>query len=95
MFNVGYDDIRHLPDYVFSEKLELLRKIHSDLSVPLVPKIRVMPPSRCKRKTPPKTCLVSPSLCNVSHKSPHKTSACLVIIPHVSSSALCFYAEFQ
>lgn len=65
----GYEDIRHLPDYVFSEKMQLLRKIHCDLSDPLVPKARSRPSSRCKRKSPPKKCVVSPSLCDVStHK---------------------------
>lgn len=93
MLNIGYDDIRHLPDYVFSEKLELLRKIHSDLSVPLVPKTHSMPPLRCKRKTSPKTCLVSPSLCNVSHTSIWKT--CFrTSNSELLSSALSFHVEF-
>lgn len=75
--NLGYDEIRHLPDYVFTEKMQLLKKIHCDLSEPITTKRCNRPSSsvsRCKRKTSTKKvkkdsanrkCFVSPSLCNV------------------------------
>lgn len=76
-----YDEIRHLPEYDFSERVELLKKIHCDLSENLLcaPAIRKrpvsQPTSRCsKRKTSAKKKKCSttrksnltPSLCTVS-----------------------------
>lgn len=76
-----YDEIRHLPEYDFSERVELLKKIHCDLSDNLLCGHAVrrrpvsQPTSRCsKRKTSAKKKKCSttrksnltPSLCNVS-----------------------------
>lgn len=73
-----YDDVRHLPEYDFSERVQLLKKVHCDLSGPLLYgncKRPVSSTSRCsKRKTSAKKkkcstsrkTAVSPSLCNVS-----------------------------
>lgn len=75
-----YDEIRHLPEYDFSERVELLKKIHCDLSDNLLSKPVCKRPvsqstSRCsKRKTSGKKKKNSanrksnftPSLCNVS-----------------------------
>lgn len=75
---IDYDEVRHLPEYDFSERVQLLKKVHCDLSRPLLYgncKRPVSSTSRCsKRKTSAKKkkcstsrkTAVSPSLCNVS-----------------------------
>lgn len=78
--NIEYDEICHLPEYDFSERVELLKKIHCDLSETLLCRPVCKRPtsqttSRCsKRKTSAKKKKCSanrknnrtPSLCNVS-----------------------------
>lgn len=79
-FFSDYDEIRHLPEYDFSEKVELLKKIHCDLSDTLLDgnvkrpassmsrgKKRKSTPKKKKKTSATKKSAVSPSLCNVSH----------------------------
>lgn len=75
-FYTDYDEVRHLPEYDFSERVQLLKKVHCDLSGTLLRgncKRPVSSTSRSsKRKTSAKKkkcsrkATVSPSLCNVS-----------------------------
>lgn len=72
-----YDEVRDLPEYDFSERVQLLKKLHCDLSGTLLRgncKRPTSSTSRCsKRKTSGKKKksskstknAVSPSLCNV------------------------------
>lgn len=76
---LDYEDIRHLPDCDFSERLSLLKKIHCDLSQPIVHRVHSgtsKTSGSCRRKTsakkkqdsPPKRNTISPSLCRVCVK---------------------------
>lgn len=69
-----YDEVRDLPEYDFSERVQLLKKLHCDLSGTLLRGNCKRPTSSaCKRKTnakKKKSCkssknAISPSLCNV------------------------------
>lgn len=74
-----YDEVRDLPEYDFSERVQLLKKLHCDLSGTILRGNCKRPTStstsRCsKRKTSgkkkktsktTKNAIVSPSLCNV------------------------------
>lgn len=77
-FFLEYDDVRDLPEYDFSERVQLLKKLHCDLSGTLLRDNCRRPTSsstsRCskrktsgKKKKTPKTNknAISPSLCNV------------------------------
>lgn len=74
-----YDEVRDLPEYDFSERVQLLKKLHCDLSGTLLrgnckrPTSSTSNEKRSKRKTSAKKKKsskinkngVSPSLCNV------------------------------
>lgn len=51
-FVTDYDEIGHLPDFDFTQRVHLLKKVHYDLSKSPVPKTSSSkrPKSRCKKK---------------------------------------------
>lgn len=77
-FYTDYDEVRHLPEYDFSERVQLLKKVHCDLSGTLLRGNCKRPVSSTSRSSKRKTSAkkkkcsttrkntVSPSLCNVS-----------------------------
>lgn len=65
-FILDYDEIAHLADYDFTQRVHLLRKVHCDLSKSSMPKTSSTkrPKSRCKKKKCVKAKSASPKMCN-------------------------------
>lgn len=82
LFSSDYEQVRDLPDFDFTERVSLLKKIHCDLSQPLINKGHCEPfrissatssrkkTSACKKKkrdSPLRRNTISSSLCRVSY----------------------------
>lgn len=61
-----YEEIGHLPDFDFTQRVHLLRKVHCDLSKSSMPKTSSTkrPKSRCKKKKCVKAKSASRKMCN-------------------------------
>lgn len=99
-FVLDYDEIGHLPEFDFTQRLHLLKKVHYDLSKSPVPKSgsAKRPKSRCKKKkcvraksATRKVCNATPSTCEVGFSARNFGRR----IDFISFAIFFFFAEPQ